>query len=473
MILRSINCIFLGHRPRPEFQTDLPLSALRLAAVATKCSGAAARTYSVHPHASARSIARELTSTTVDVVGISAYSWTVHHVLEIVSELHRSGFPGIVIVGGPATYGIIDREAWPENTVLVHGDGEDAVRTIIRARQSEVDATVVHNQLGIDSNREADRPRVCYPTSPNCEPVDFTRVASPQFPFVWWETSRGCPYTCSFCDHRRTPVRNLDDRVVELEASALGRSEARSMFIVDPNVGGTPARGKWLWSLLREQAPDVRVRAFIRPEFLDEEYIDILAQISIEELQIGIQTLNPNVNTGIRNNSIGRLTRVLPLLSERRVPWRAELIVGLPGDTMDGLQSSVHFVMNQLRPSSVYAYPLSVLPNTPLALLPNDPAPEGWVRRDLYSLRAISSHSYNEGQLRQMASWGTVACAVYNTRRAHSVPHQEHHEFDVVSSILDRIQNSSSQEEQEAYMASDRSRAEVAVLRSGFTASQV
>ena len=69
----------------------------------------------------------------------------------------------------------------------------------------------------------------------------------------------------------------------------------KRLFVVDPIIGGTKENGKKVLRMCNEQIPDTKLIAYLRPEMLDDEYVDILSKCNLEEMRFGIQTLNPQV----------------------------------------------------------------------------------------------------------------------------------------------------------------------------------
>lgn len=114
--------------------------------------------------------------------------------------------------------------------------------------------------------------------------------------FAWYETVRGCAYNCGYCGHKtRNNLGYIDLENVEEEIKNIKEQGIKRLFIVDPIIGGNKQKGKQVLRMCNEQIPDTKIIAYLRPEMLDDEFVEILSSCNLEEMRFGIQTLNPAV----------------------------------------------------------------------------------------------------------------------------------------------------------------------------------
>ncbi len=364
-------------------------------------------------------IARDILSHDVAVVGLPAYSWT-----RVLSQQVSSDLDCVIVVGGPEVHSMPLAE-WPAGTQFVLGQGELPLawlgRRILHRASLEDSPHAVFS--GSDGERARARLRIQRSKSP---PVGLPLYdpgfdelfwnRPPDGSFTWFETARGCIYTCSFCGHNTLPFfAAMPDEVVETELRNLNTKGFHETFIVDPILGGRPARGKWVLDTIRRLAPDLGIRAYLRPEFLDNEFVEKLAASQVRELHCGIQTTNPNVPRHVRGNHFERIERYLPLLSEHGVPWRTELIVGLPGDTMDGLRDSIRFAVDTLRPTTIYAYRLTAIPETRIHAMLDEHEEDLWLEADR-DLQVVSSSSFSPKEMLRMLVYAGAMTSLYGLR---------------------------------------------------------
>lgn len=283
------------------------------------------------------------------------------------------------------------------------------------------------NVLGINIAKAENRRKIAWRNALYSEEF-FKKLKLNEFSneFVWIDMSRGCTYQCGYCGFRnRKGVAILQKDAIHEEIINLGKMDAKRVFIVDANLGGIPAIGKFIFSEFAKYAPNVKIIGYLRPEFLDDEYLAILEKSNIEELRFGIQTINENVPRWIRNNDITAVKTMLPKLKDVGVFWRAELMVGLPGDDFKALKESFRFVIDEIQPSLLFAYRLTVLHGTEVEQLCNSNVSE-WVKADESSGgKVLASFSYSEKELMEMLDFSNKITNLYNKAKVIKPTYEE------------------------------------------------
>lgn len=345
-----------------------------------------------------------------EVIGMSAYVWTWEKIRKISLGLNRDKIKA-VLVGGPEIQNSI-RSDWYGDELFSYGEGEMFTREICKLLIEGANIQDIHQMQRIANAEKKDdiyiieKDGELYNSIPIYTFDNLKKLKIEDFctDYCFYETTRGCPYKCGYCGHkfRQIPV-TFDKSILENEIRFFGEVGLKRIFIVDPILGGTPKRGKEILSMFNKYAPNTKITSFLRPEYLDDEYLELLSRSSIEELRFGIQTINESVPNWIRANNISKILKILPLLTSTGIPWRAELIVGLPGDDIYGLKRSIEFVIKEVHPTYLHAYHLSVLKETEMYSLLNNPG-DKWIKIYEDTMRAKESYSYSEGFLAYLES---------------------------------------------------------------------
>ncbi len=336
-----------------------------------------------------------------DIVGISNYVWSRKATPKIAKIIRENAPDTSIIIGGPEVK-YTDLEKYKDE-IFILGEGEESlVKTVKYIEDGKKDENFFSDNPNIFDKNHPDRAmateKLLYKS-----PL-FSRFKDVDKDFLYYETSRGCAYRCGYCGFRnRENVELFDLDFVEEEIKRIGKIGFKEVFVVDANLGGTPQRAKSILNMFNMYAPNSKLTIYLRPEFVDDEMVDLLSKANLKEVRIGIQTINKNIPTWIRSNSIESVCQQLPKLSKVNVPWKAEFIIGLPGDDMQGLTKSLDFAENILKPTEICCYPLTLIKDTPLYSMVNSNG-DKWVKIDKNG-NAYESFSYTHNELVEMQEY--------------------------------------------------------------------
>lgn len=330
-------------------------------------------------------------------VAVGVYVWNEQQTQTLLRELRRGGYGGRIILGGPQiSYSGRGIEVlYPEADVFVRGYGEAAL-VALTATAERVTMTGVHVA------GEPDREEIAR--------VDLRSLPSPFLSglieltgqrFVRWESQRGCPYRCSFCQHRepgsRLRRRALAESRLREEIALFARQRVERIAVLDPifNIG------KHAISVLddfRKERFQGELSLQCRFELVTPEFLDACLGLNVC-LEFGLQTAVPAEAQLIeRPNDLEKVRRVCAALHARDIPFEVSLIYGLPTQTLSSFLQSIDFCLQQRVPT-VRAFPLMLLRGTQLErerqrwglIESHDPIPA-----------VIASDSYTESDFREM-----------------------------------------------------------------------
>jgi radical SAM superfamily enzyme YgiQ (UPF0313 family) len=345
-------------------------------------------------------------------LGVGAYVWNEPHLQVILRELRRRGFTGHIILGGPqiSYQGDGLEQLYPEVDVFVRGYGERALVEVMRAAEpAPID--------GVHWAGTHDRGSIAR--------VDLDSLPSPFLGgevvfggaqrFVRWETKRGCPYRCSFCQHREAGSRllsgELDHGRLRDELALLVRSGVDDIAILDPifNMGH---RYLDIVHEFRRLEYTGRLSVQCRFEALKAEFLDVCADLDIT-LEFGLQTIHPQEGQAIdRKNQMNKVERAFVQLRNRGIQFEVSLIFGLPNQTVTSFRQSVEFCL-QRRAPRIRAFPLMLLRGTRLAA---ERERWGLVENREPIPAVVRSHTFSESDWQLMAS---IAHALDATSEEH------------------------------------------------------
>lgn len=370
-------------------------------------------------------IASKITSNNTDILGIPNYIWTKDFAQKISLDIRKTDPSILRVVGGPETP-FINFSDWNDDEIFILGEGERAWDKICKARQS--DSGFGANQINIlgcdnvfsKAYPEFDK-KYLFSASEIVQGIPLfsnelenSKYDKSKEDFAWYETSRGCLYNCGYCGHKtRKKLGFVDLDQITAEFEGMKKAGIKRLFIVDPILGGTKEQGKEILKLCHKIIPQTKLIIYLRPELLDNEYIELLTQTNLEEARLGIQTLNSKVPSWIRSNNIDKIQEELLKLFQKNVNWKAELIVGLPGDNFSGLKQTINDVVTKFQPTVLAAYHLTAIKGTRLYDLVDGTNKDLWLDVNEKS-QAERSYSYSEKEFKKMAQYATLFTNLYN-----------------------------------------------------------
>jgi radical SAM superfamily enzyme YgiQ (UPF0313 family) len=328
----------------------------------------------------------------------SNYLWSHERCIAVSQRIKELSPSSITIHGGPDTpkhEG--DARAYfakyPHVDITVRGEGEVTTGATLAALTSVIgdatpdlaaalaDVTGINYRVGSRVVRNPDRERVAdldILPSPFLSGLFDVFADIPEL-FITLETNRGCPYSCTFCDWgsaTASRVRQFDmDRVLaELEWAA--KSHVQSVSVADANFGMFKRDveiAQHVADLKRaEQYPQAFGVSFAKNTVKHLQHIiTVLADAGImSQGVLSLQSMDQGTLDTIHRSNI-KTERYDALADEMRkaqLPLMVELMMGLPGQTVDSFAEDLQQCINREVPARINHTTLLV--NSPM----NDPA---------------------------------------------------------------------------------------------------
>lgn len=285
-------------------------------------------------------------------VGMSVYIWNSKWFEIFACELRRLLPEVILFAGGPQMSSAASM--YPEYLDFITlGEGElNTVRALKNNEKGIIDAVVPDLE-------KLDSPFLSGSADAQMKGTDS----------VLWELTRGCPFACAFCFESRGKniVRDYPFERIEQELQYLIDHEIESVFVLDPTFNLNIDRAKKIMNLLLAKAPSYMHFTFeIRAELIDEELARMFADLNCS-LQIGLQSSDEKILSTIgRKFNRQIFTEKVKLLSSNGVAFGLDVIIGLPGDSLETFRKTIDYAVS-LMPSNLDVFVLSLLPGTELA----------------------------------------------------------------------------------------------------------
>ncbi len=305
------------------------------------------------------------------LVGFSTYLWNIQASLRLAGLLKQLLPDCHVVLGGP--------EAGPRGEELlqshdaidyvIEGEGEAAFRDLVRWRlygeggPESISGLCYRRGDTIKANPVVPLPLEQIPSAITAEGARFDK------PLVYWETSRGCPFRCSFCTSASERLRVFPMPRVESDLSVLERLQHKTIKLLDRSFHLGKQRTTQLLERFSATPSGLRFHLELNPDRISERAMALFrcAEPGKFQFEIGLQTLQEPVLDAIeREMSVAKaLQNIQQLVAMHRHPVHLDLIVGLPGEDAAQCADSLDRVF-RLYPDHLQLGSLKLLPGTPL-----------------------------------------------------------------------------------------------------------
>lgn len=310
--------------------------------------------------ASIKNLVEKIVVLNPKIVGFGVYIWNAAQTLEAVSILKKVAPQISIVLGGPE----VSYEASTQPLVqladyTIQGEGDLSFYQFC------------HNFLqGILPESKIIKAKI-----PEIKDINLPyRLYSDddiKNRIIYVEASRGCPYRCEYClSSLDKQVRSfaLDDFLAEMEL--LLERGARQFKFVDRTFNLSIATGiRILEFFLLHIDKGLFLHFEMVPDRLPDELKALLKKFPAGSIQfeVGIQTWSSEVAKLVsRNNNYEKVIQNFQFLNEETgIHTHADLIVGLPGETLDSFAEG----FNQLyacRPDEIQVGILKRLKGTPI-----------------------------------------------------------------------------------------------------------
>lgn len=376
-----------------------------------------------------------------DAVGFSCYIWNWTLIRELLAELPKLLPRTDIWLGGPEVSYDAEQimEAYPQLTGIMIGEGEATFRDLIEyyldreaaetetgkteagkteaaeteageteagetetaetetgkteAGKTETDMTAA----GIVQEKLQKIPGLYLRSGYTAmrEPVDMSGIPflyDDLAPFenriIYYETSRGCPYRCSYClSSIEKKVRIRDISIVKKELQFFLDKRVKQVKFVDRTFNCDHEHAMAVWRYIKENDNGVTNFHFeISADILREDEIELLCSLrpGQVQLEIGVQSVNPETLRAIqRTMNVERLESIVAAIRKRQnIHLHLDLIAGLPYEDYTSFGKSFDSVYS-MRPEQLQLGFLKVLKGSPL-----------WEKAEKFGIRYLGSPPY-------------------------------------------------------------------------------
>lgn len=279
-----------------------------------------------------------------DVIGFSCYIWNWSLIQQVIVEVHKLLPKMQIWLGGPEVSFHSEEivAKYPMVTGIMVGEGEETFRQLmeyyVNQKGDLKDITGLVTKEGTTGIREV--------TDLSKIPFLYDDLKPFENRIVYYESSRGCPFRCSYClSSIDKTVRLRDIELVKQELQFFLDNRLPQVKFIDRTFNCNHDHAMAIWQYILEHDNGVTNFHFeIAADILKEDEIELLSRMrsGLVQLEIGVQTTNTKTLSEIRRvMDIDKLEKTVASLSKgRNIHLHLDLIAGLPFEDYESFGNS-------------------------------------------------------------------------------------------------------------------------------------
>ncbi|MCB1615791.1 MAG: cobalamin-dependent protein [Pseudomonadales bacterium] len=353
------------------------------------------------------------------VIAFSFYTWNAAPFLDLLTFLKKRCPELLAIAGGPHVQQAEDYLLDDPMDIIVLGEGEFTFCELLDAEEpcnpdipgiAYLDKTkALHKTAARKRTVQLDD----LPSALTVIPLT-TPDGAPLYTSIAYETTRGCPFTCAFCEWGTgaigTKMLQFSLDRIRSDLALITQAGIKDIWFADSNFGalkedlektrliielknktGLPSSFATSWS--KNHSP--RVQEIVR--LLHHHQL-------LPHYQLALQTLTPEALklSNRQNMQANKFEPIAKQMSAEGIPIAAELIWGLPGDNLKDFQQNLDYLLSIFPNINIFGYTL--LPGT-----------EFYKKRQEYKIKSIPVAGYGKALGEYV-----VACHTYSEEEGYA-----------------------------------------------------
>ena len=275
-----------------------------------------------------------------DVLCFSCYIWNMDYVEELITEYHKLCPEVPIWVGGPEVSYEVETflAEHPQVTGVMIGEGERTFKQLCRyyvnraGSLEEIRGIAFRDQ---DSGKTIFTP-VQEPMNMSDIPFCYDHIENFENRIIYYESSRGCPFNCSYClSSIDKKLRFRDIELVKKELAFFIEKKVPQVKFVDRTFNCRHDHAMEIWRFVKEHDNGITNFHFeISADLLNEEELALIHDMrpGLIQLEIGVQSTNETTIQEIHRTMKLELLKdiVRKIQGGENIHEHLDLIAGLP-----------------------------------------------------------------------------------------------------------------------------------------------
>lgn len=294
-------------------------------------------------------------------VGISAMTAESSGMYQVADIAKKNSSDTLVVVGGPYPTACPEASLNSKNIdIVVQGEGEETLLEIIKGEPFNTIKNIYFRNNGqvIKTGRGEyidNLDQLPYPDW-DAIPLDRYKNLQPQSVYLYKQrymplfTSRGCPFTCSFCHNvfgRRFRAHSAQ-RVFEEIKILHDKYGINNFEILDDIFNLDKMRTINIMKAIIDSR--LKIKLFftngLRVDLLDEEILDLFERAGVRYISVAIETASLRLQKELgKNVYLKKVKQIIAYMSKRKIIVNGFFMLGFPSETLSEIASTIKFAI--------------------------------------------------------------------------------------------------------------------------------
>ena len=269
-----------------------------------------------------------------DILCISCYLWNISYVEQLIREIPKVLPETKIWLGGPeVSYNAREMlDGYPGLAGVMCGEGEQIFLELLETYAAGNEPEEI-----LTAREALDLSNI---------PFIYEHIEDFDNRIVYYESSRGCPFSCSYClSSIDKCLRFRDPDLVRRELQFFIDHEVPQVKFVDRTFNCRHDHAMAVWSYIKEHDRGITNFHFeVAADLLNDEEIALIRSMrpGLIQLEIGVQSMNPDTVREIRRRmDLAKVEENVAAVREsRNVHQHLDLIAGLPYEDYDSFARS-------------------------------------------------------------------------------------------------------------------------------------
>ena len=291
-----------------------------------------------------------------DVICFSTYIWNVTDIKNIIKDIKKVKPNTLIILGGPEVSFESEEflEANEAVDIIIRSEGELIFKNLMHALiNKKIDLSEVKGITYRKNNSIISNENEVLLQNLDDIPFPYNEYYPENGKIIYYETSRGCPFNCSYCmSSTLKGVRNFSLDRVKKDLKFLLSKNVPQVKLIDRTFNTDFKRCVEMMEFIIANDNGITNFHFeVCGDLINQEFLDAAKKSRKElfQLEIGVQSTNKDTLNAIgRKMNIEKLEyNVKKIMSFDNMHVHLDLIAGLPFETLDIFEKSFNEVYDQ------------------------------------------------------------------------------------------------------------------------------